>query len=94
MKNITKVISSIVGVVGSLAGISLMTACEEPTTKYGPIATYDDCADNYEACISCCNHSDDPDVCVEDYLKNGFCANEPAVEYGPPATEKYGPLEP
>lgn len=29
MKNITKVISSIVGIGGSLAGISLMASCSE-----------------------------------------------------------------
>ena len=91
MKNITKVISGIVGVVGALAGISSLTACTEeedpPTPEYGMPAFYADCkaTDNYEACVACCEQSDDAYACVEDYVKNGFCAD---------ATNKYGPLVP
>lgn len=74
MKNITKVISSIVGVVGSLAGISLMASCSEeepPVPEYGPPPFYDQCkaADNYQACADCCELSDDAYACVEDYVK-------------------------
>ena len=90
MKNITKVISSIVGVVGALAGISTLTACTEedpPATEYGPPPYYDQCksTDNYQACVDCCEQSYDSYTCVEDYVKNGFCAD---------ATTKYGPLVP
>lgn len=42
----------------------------------------------------CCEHSDDAYTCVEDYVINGFCSNEPAVEYGPPATENTVRLTP
>ena len=90
MKNITKVISSIVGIVGSLAGISALTACTEedpPAPEYGMPAFYADCkaTDNYDACVACCEDADNAYTCVDDYVKNGFCAN---------TTTKYGPLEP
>ena len=97
MKNITKVISSIVGVVGSLAGISLMTACteEEPTTKYGPPPYYDQCktTDNYWACVDCCEHTDDSSTCGEDYVESGNCSSI-AADYGPLDATEYGPIAP
>ena len=98
MKNITKVISSIVGVVGSLAGISLMTACTEedpPATEYGPPPYYDQCkaANNYDACVACCERADDAYACVEDYVNNGNCSSL-ATDYGPPDATEYGPIAP
>lgn len=99
MKNITKVISSIFGVVSAIAGISSLTGCTEvsdtPATDYGPPSAYDACANaNIDDCVKCCNQADDVEVCIEDYIKNGFCSDEPAVEYGPPVTDKYGPIAP
>ena len=103
MKNITKVISSIVGIVGTLAGISALTACsaeEEPTpVKYGPLPSpYAQCdaADDYNACADCCRTAKDPYTCIEDYVKNGICS-EAVPDYGPqpydPVDPVYGPPE-
>ena len=88
MKVITKVVSSVIGVVASLAGIGTLTAC---SSSDGPAVTCED-SEDVNDCKNCCASSADPDVCVEDYIKNGFCHdNSPTNKYGPLSDPVYGP---
>ncbi|MBQ9242480.1 MAG: hypothetical protein IJ165_04535 [Proteobacteria bacterium] len=97
MKNIARVIRGIFGAVSAIAGIGSLTACTEiendpPATEYGPSPFYDVCVNNGD-CIKCCEQADDVEVCVEDYIKNGYCAGI-ATEYGPIDAPDYGPIDP